>query len=73
MANEVAMVPVASSNLSSVGYDNGNLFVRFQKGGLLRYKDVPRRDYEELLAAPSVGKFFHQRIRSVYEWERIGD
>lgn len=49
------MVPVASSNLSSVGYENGTLYIRFHNGSLYAYDGVPSHIHRELMAAASHG------------------
>lgn len=35
------MIPVSSSNISSIGYDGTNLYVLFNSGGLYEYFNVP--------------------------------
>jgi hypothetical protein len=47
--------PVASSNLSSVGYDADNqiLEVAFHHGGIYQYYGVPVGVYRGLMAAPA--------------------
>ena len=47
------MIPVDSSNLSSVGYENGTLYVAFNSGGLYSYSGVPASVYSGLLNASS--------------------
>lgn len=58
-------IPVSSSNIKSVGYDpvKKTLQVEFQSGAVHSYADVPANLYSHLLAAPSVGHFFHANIR----------
>lgn len=65
------MIPVDSSNLASVGYENRTLYIAFHSGGLYSYAGVPERIYQELLAAPSKGKYFHAYIKGVYPYQRI--
>ena len=66
------MVPVSSSNLSAVGYDNGVLWIAFHSGSLYEYTGVPRHVHDELMRAESHGKYFHAHIRGVYPYRRIG-
>ena len=70
MAN---MIPVSSSNLVAVGYDeNSNeLYIQF-KSGLYVYRNVPAFVYQNLLNAPSHGKFFHSFIKNAYPYSKIG-
>lgn len=65
------MVPVNSSNLESVGYENGMLYIRFRSGGLYSYAGVPAAVYAALMQAPSHGSFFHAHIKNVYPYSRI--
>lgn len=66
------MIPVQSSNLASVGYENRTLYIAFHSGGLYSYVGVPESLYRELLSAPSKGKFFHAYIKGAYPYQRIG-
>lgn len=67
------MVPVSSSNVESVGYDEETqiLYVRFLSGSLYMYKNVNKPEYEALLSAPSIGSYLHRNIKNVYPYERI--
>lgn len=69
----VDMIPVSSSNVESVGYDEQQqiLYVRFLSGGLYIYKGVSMYEFEGLLNAPSVGSYLHRNIKNVYPYERI--
>jgi len=66
-------VPVDSSNIASVGYnDNTNtLEIEFNSGHLYQYFDVPKNIYDELLIADSVGKYFHNHIKGIYRYARM--
>lgn len=66
-------VAVVSSNLREVGYDpaSSTLEVQFIDGRVYQYFDVPERVYRELLAASSVGQFFHREIRGEYRYARV--
>lgn len=65
------MIPVSSSNLSSVGYENSTLYIAFNSGGLYSYSNVPERVFHELLNAPSKGKYFRAYINKHYAYTRI--
>ena len=62
---------VDSSNVASVGYEDGILEVEFKGVSVYRYFDVPPELYEELKEADSVGSFIHRRIVRVFEHVRI--
>ncbi len=63
---------VSSSNLRSVGYDEaeGILEIEFQDGRVYRYYEVPKEVYEDLLSAPSLGRFFLANVKDVYRYAR---
>lgn len=58
-------IPVKSSNIISVGYDPSakTLEIEFNSG-VYQYFQVPQSVADELLAAPSVGKYFHANIKN---------
>lgn len=59
---------VKSSVIREVGYDAKNrvLEVEFHSGRIYHYLDVTRRDYDAMLSADSVGKYFNQVIKTRY-------
>lgn len=72
------MIPVESSNLESVGYDDESqmMYVHFLAKRtwprtLYVYFDVPLEVYEGLLAADSHGQYFNAYVRNVYQYERL--
>lgn len=66
------MVPVSSSNISSIGYENGTLYVAFNRGGLYTYSGVPEHVYRELMAASSHGSYLARCVKGVYPYQKIG-
>lgn len=71
--NDINMIPVDSSNVESVGFDENEqiLYVRFLTGATYIYKGVNNYEYEGLLSAPSVGSYLHRNIKNNYPYERI--
>ncbi len=70
---ETTMQEVKSSNIKAVGHDgNLKLSVQFKsgKGAIYDYFGVKKDVHAEMMAAPSIGKFFHSRIKGVYEFEK---
>jgi len=67
------MIPVASSNVESIGYDEQQqiLYVRFLSGTTYKYLNVPLIEFEQLKNAPSIGSYMHRNIKSFYPYERI--
>lgn len=69
----VEMISVSSSNVSAIGYDEGNqyLYVSFLNNSLYIYKGVPIGEFEGLKIAPSVGSYLHRNIKNIYPYERL--
>lgn len=63
----------ASSSVRAVGYDAESrvLEVEFLKRGTFRYFDVPPMIGEGLLASPSKGRFFNDRVLGRYRFEEL--
>lgn len=66
------MIPVGSSDIASVGYEHGTLYIRFHSGGLYAYSGVPESVYQALMSASSHGSYFHAHIKNSYATRRIG-
>ena len=64
--------PVVSSLLSEVGYDEDaeELTVVFKNGKRYVYEAVPPDTYDDLIAAPSLGKFFARNVKSKYDFRK---
>jgi len=65
------MVTVNSSNVNSVGYDNGIMHVRFHNGYTYAYSNVPENVYQEFISSASPGSFHHRNISGRYGEVRI--
>lgn len=68
-------IPVQSSNVASVGYDEGTstLEIGFNDGSIYQYFGVPQHIYEGLMNAPSKGTFLNQYIkRGGYGYAKVG-
>lgn len=65
---------VASSNITSIGYDPGSetLEIEFTNGSIYQYFNVPLGLYEQLMVAPSKGQFLNVYIRNAYPFSRVG-
>lgn len=63
-----------SSAISQVGYDprHRRLYVTFRDSGeTYVYLDVPPREYGDLLAAESIGRFVNERIKPRYKFQHL--
>jgi hypothetical protein len=56
--------PVLSSMISAVGVKDSFLVVEFQNGDFYRYPDGAEH-FSPLVLAESIGKYFHQNVRSL--------
>ena len=66
------MIPVSSSNIASIGYYNGTLYVAFNRGGLYTYSGVPESIYHGLMSASSHGSYLASHVKGIYPYRRIG-
>ena len=64
---------VDSSMIRQLGYrpETKEMVVRFNTGRKYAYQDVPRRAFEDLLEAESIGKHFNDKMRDRYTHEKI--
>lgn len=69
----MTMQPVNSKLLSAIGYDaeSQTLTVRFAKGATYRYNNVPEQEFDNLMAANSVGSHFLSTIKPTYTGTRV--
>lgn len=65
---------VASSNISTVGYDSATetLEVEFLSGSVYQYYNVPQNMYDKLMTAGSKGRFLNAYIKNAYPYSRVG-
>jgi hypothetical protein len=64
---------VSSTSLVSVGYDapSKTLELEFSSGAVYRYRQVPRLVYDELMRAPSKGRFVNAFVRDAFPYARV--
>jgi len=65
---------VASAGVRSVGYDAQalTLEIEYADGGVYQYYGVPEHMYEQMMSAPSKGKFVNTYIKNQYPFSRTG-
>ena len=66
------LIEVESIMIDAVGYDPESLqmLVIFNSGKSYRYKGVPKKVYEELLAAESKGQYMRDCVIDVYPYSQ---
>jgi ATP-dependent DNA helicase RecG len=69
----IKRIPVASSNISSIGYDKEAqiLEIEFHHGAIYQYVEVPEKVYEELMSSPSQGAYFMNKIKNNFKYNKI--
>lgn len=62
-----------SSTLFSASYieETNVLEVKFNRGAIYRYFDVPKETFLALCVAESAGSFFNKNIAAKFKYERI--
>ena len=67
------LIPVRSSSLRAVGYDewSGTLEVEFWSGGIYQHFNVPDSLFHGLMEADSKGSFYYHNLRNRYGCTRI--
>lgn len=60
------LLPVESSNIAKVGYDEPTktLGIQFHSGKTYTYRPVTQALYNKLINAPSIGGYFIQHIKN---------
>ena len=63
------MVPVDSSSIDLVGYDEETqeLYIQFSSGSTYVYDAVSAYTFDEFLNAPSKGSYFNREIKPNYQ------
>ena len=66
--------PVASSNITSAGYDDASqtLEIEFRNGTVYQYYNVDTALFEKFMQAASKGEFLNTYIRNAYPYSRVG-
>jgi hypothetical protein len=69
------MQRVESSHVWEVGYEGGDLHVRYwpsvkhPEGRLVRYVGVDQKTADDVMAAPSIGQALHLFVKGRFEFE----
>ena len=65
---------VVSSNIKAIGYDadSEELHFKFMNGTEYAYYGAPKEVYDEMMQAPSKGKFFYSEIKDKFVYRKIG-
>jgi hypothetical protein len=66
-------LPLKSKMFTAVAYaaDSQVLYLRFRSGDLYRYFEFPHEQFQEFLNADSHGRYFLNRIKGKFRYERL--
>lgn len=70
------LVPVVSSNISAIGYDQAQqvMRVKFTNGSVYDYQHVPKEVHDKIMNADSVGSTFNKEVKSkpsIYPFAKV--
>ena len=68
----IALSPVKSGQIESIGHEGNTLAVKFRSGGVYHYHDVSAAQFAELQKAESLGSHLHKHIKPKCKFDRIG-
>jgi len=59
--------------MRSIGYDPDNeiLEIELRNGGIYQYFQVPAEEYDSLINAESIGRYFAKIIKTEYRFRRV--
>ena len=65
-------IPVSSSNVVSVGYDEPSLTLEVEyRAGVYQYTGVPPETYSDLMNAGSIGAFMNDVIKPNFPYTQV--
>ena len=64
-------IHVSSRDISAIAYEDGVLYISFNKGGVYKYNGVSESMYNNLRNASSIGGFFHKFIKGNYPYSKV--
>lgn len=74
MSVKIERISVDSSMVSAVGYDESEkiLYVEFvNTGHIYAYSDVPKKEFQDILKASSIGSYIRNNIFDFYDYSKV--
>ena len=68
----IALFPVKSDQIESIGHEGNTLAVKFKSGGTYHYHGVSASQFADLQKAESLGSHLHKHIKPKFKFDRIG-
>lgn len=63
---------VISSSISEVGYDGASVLeIKFSRGAIFQYFDVPHSKVFEMMTSESIGRYFAMNIKDQFKCKKI--
>ena len=64
---------VSSSMMASIGYDSKTkmLEIEFNSGAIWQYLDFPKSEFNKMIKADSLGRYFNDCIKDCYDETRV--
>ncbi len=67
----IALSPVKSGQIESIGHEGNTLAVKFRSGGVYHYHGVSAAQFAELQKAESLGSHLHKHIKPKHKFTKL--
>lgn len=67
----IALSPVKSGQIESIGHDGDTLAVKFKHGGVYHYHGVSAADFDKLKKAESIGSHLGKHIKPNFKFTKL--
>lgn len=67
----IAMSPIKSSQIESIGHMGDTLAVKFKSGGTYHYHGVSAEKFAEMQKADSIGRFLGANIKPHHKFTKL--
>ncbi|AKA68500.1 KTSC domain-containing protein [Clostridium scatologenes] len=64
------LLPVSSSRMNGVGYENNTMYIQFKDGSIYAYENVSESDYRNFINSPSLGSAL-SRFDKIHPYHRV--
>ena len=64
------MIPVSSSRMDRVGYENNTMYIEFKDGSVYAYENVSEYEYQDFINSPSLGSALCQ-FDKIHPYHRV--
>lgn len=64
------LIPVRSSRMNAVGWNEGTMYIQFKNGALYAYYNVSEPEYKAFISSPSLGQALNT-FQHRYPYRRV--